>query len=123
MIALLIFWFTAGTVKTTISDDSLTVRGTFHSYTVDLNEANEIRLLSHFNEGSSGIFGSITTHKTLNGNFSSAAYGEYRLDEYKNVNRYIVLKCRGNIYVFNCKSVEETEETYKTLAKRIEENE
>lgn len=122
-VAMLLFWFTAGTVKTAISDDTLTVRGTFHSYSVELSDADEVRLLSHFNEGKSGIFGSVTTHKTLNGNFSSAAYGDYRLDEYKNVGRYIVLKSRGNVYVFNCKSAEETEELYKTLAKRINENE
>ena len=115
IVLLLCFWFFIGNVKTEILDDAVKVKGFANSYTINFDDVEEVYLLSHFNEGSSSMFNSISTHKVTCGNYNNAAFGEYRLDKFNGVNRYIEIKTKSAAYVFNASSAEETEELFKQI--------
>ena len=119
VVALLLFWFWGGGVKSTLEEQTLTVRGYTHSYTLSFSDMDEVYLLSHFNDGSSKMFSSVETYRSVNGNFSTAGLGEYRLDRYKRVERYIRIDAKGKTYVVNCSDEESTEEMYKAIVSHL----
>ena len=116
---LLLFWFFGGKVRAVTDESGIRVTGIVRSYNVRYDEVTSVQLLSHFNVGKAKPLRSVETYSCDNGDFVSEVYGEYRLDIYKGVSRYIVLTTSEGTYVLNANNVEDTEALYKSLCNSV----
>ena len=119
IVALLSFWFFAGRVKTDAGSESMHVTGIVRGYTIGYDQVTSVKLLSHFNTGKGKLLRSVETYATDNGEYESDAYGEYRLDIYRNVSRYIVVTTPDGTFVLNAKSPKATEALYRALCESV----
>ena len=119
IVGLLLFWFLAGRVATNVGADGLSVKGIAHVYSIEYDDVTSVKLLSHFNVGKAKTFRSVTTYRCNNGQYASEALGEYRLDVYRNVSRYIVVTTKDGTYVLNADSAEATEALYRSLCENV----
>lgn len=115
----------SGSIDATVGEDSMTVSGTnAGSTTVTYNTIQDIELVTSMDIGdmTSGIGNSkISAGEWVVDEYDD--FGDCYLFVYNNVSSYIVITTNNKYVVFNCSSVDDTEQLYDELLLILESEE
>ena len=107
----------AGSVETTFSDDSFTIKASFYD---DLTVAYDRVESVEYRDGNvpgSRVFG-VGSFRLLLGSFENDEFGNYTRYTYYNPEACVVLKVNGKTLVLSGKDAEETQEIYRQLVEK-----
>ncbi len=105
-----------GSVKVSITNNSVSVKGTFvGGTTIPLNEITSVEYVDSLNIGSRQ-FG-MGTFKMASGTYNNEKYGSYKLYSYSKVNAFVIIHYGDKILVFNQSDVENTKKLYNQIKK------
>ncbi|AEY67208.1 PH domain-containing protein [Clostridium sp. BNL1100] len=105
-----------GSVNVTLTDNSVSVKGTFvGGTTIPLNEITSIVYVHSLDIGSRQ-FG-MGTFKMASGTYQNEKFGSYKLYSYSKVNAFIIIHYGDKILVFNQSDVENTKKLYNQIKK------
>jgi hypothetical protein len=109
-----IFILFVGSVNVSISNNSVSVKGTFVSgTTIPLKEITSIEYVDSLDIGSRQ-FG-MGTLKMASGTYHNERFGSYKLYSYSKVNAFVILHYGDKILVFNQSNVEKTKKLYEQI--------
>lgn len=108
-----------GGITLEVGDDTLGVVGSYESPVfIPYKSITEISLEYSLEIGE--LLDGNETNNTFDGNYNNTSYGNYRLTAFKNVDAYIVIRYdTGNIFVFNQKSIKNTEKIYQAVCEKL----
>ncbi|EPR10330.1 PH domain-containing protein [Ruminiclostridium papyrosolvens] len=103
-----------GSVNVSITNNSVSVKGTFVSgTTIPLNEITSIEYVDSLDIGARQ-FG-MGTYKMASGTYKNEKFGSYKLYSYSKVNAFVIIHYDDKILVFNQSDVESTKKLYNQI--------
>lgn len=109
-----IFILFVGSVNVSISNNFVSVKGTFVSgTTIPLKEITSIEYVDSLDIGSRQ-FG-MGTFKMASGTYQNERFGSYKLYSYSKVNAFVIIHYGDKILVFNQSNVEKTKKLYEQI--------
>ncbi|ACL75422.1 PH domain-containing protein [Ruminiclostridium cellulolyticum] len=109
-----IFFVSIGSVKVTITNNSVTVKGTFvGSTTISVNEITSIEYVDSLDIGSRQV--GMGTYKMAAGTYKNDKFGSFKLYSYSKVNAFVIIHYGDKTLVFNQSDVEATQNVYDQI--------
>ncbi len=103
-----------GSVNVSITNNSVSVKGTFVSgTTIPIKEITSVEYVDSLDIGSRK-FG-MGTYKMASGTYQNERFGSYKLYSYTKVNAFVIVHYGDKILVFNQSNVENTKKFYNQI--------
>ncbi len=103
-----------GSVNVSITNNSVSVKGTFVSgTTIPIKEITSVEYVDSLDIGSRQ-FG-MGTYKMASGTYQNERFGSYKLYSYSKVNAFVIIHYGDKILVFNQSNVENTKKFYNQI--------